>query len=1245
MKTINPSGCRITLRFLFVTAIFGLSSGWFLPDKAAAQVIKRGERPPIDIMSVPDDAMEQGIIRIKFSRSAEALLDNHLPSTDPRGIVQFGLPGTDQLNRQFGVTEVRKTFAAAMQNTRFADRHRAWGFHLWYDLIVSERTDLRAMVSAYTLPGEIELSEPVYRKHLIGNVMNPIQLPPETGLNYTPNDPQYNAQWHYHNTGQQGGTTDADIDLPEAWNINRGDTEVIVAIVDQGIQYTHPDLAGNMWSGIGYNFVDDSPTIVPGDHGTHVAGTVAANTNNGTGVSGVAGGDGSGNGVRLMSCQVFIGSSGGSGFENAPVYAADNDAAISQNSWGYNSSGYYEQAVLDAIDYFNANGGGSLLNGGITIYAAGNSGTPGQWYPAYYSGAFSVAATNNQDQKAYYSNYDSWIDIAAPGGETIAVIERGVLSCLTGSSYGFYQGTSMACPHVSGVAALIISLAPGQLYPQDIKDILTSTADDIDALNPDYTGMLGSGRMNAYEALLATQDYINPLLPAAPQNFSAEAQNENQINLNWQPNTASDIVMLAWNSTNNFGIPSGNYLPGQSIPGGGTVLYEGTLTDFEHSGLEPATTYYYALWSKNTGYYSAVSRKANATTSCGILDLPFSESFGGFALPNCWSQQNPGASTDHWSFSATNLAAGAVQGEAKCYWQGGGSATRLVTPPINTLGVNSIDLTFSHLLDDYGTGATLRVQSSTDGINWTNEAWSMISVDNTNKGPFITQTTVESNLNSPVTYIAFTVEGNISAIDNWYIDDITAEAVNMDLPVVITSPVTDITDATATSGGEVVFEGTSEVTARGVCYGTSPDPALSDNFTVNGQGTGAFISQMINLSPITTYYVRAYATNGSGTAYGNNIEFSTNCGIVSLPFDENFNNATFPECWSQTSTISDRWTVSNSANAGGAPNEMMALWTDGTGISRLIAPPLNTNGFSELTLTFRHFFDDWDSGLIYKIQSSSDGLSWTDESWVNESGNGNESGVISTPITYNLGSTTYIAWVLEGDHYNFDAWYIDGISIEGTSSDKTLNLSLFIEGFWNGSGMNQAQDVDQDENIFNKFNGTTVDTLSVYLAEANAPWAIVYAAHAVSINTDGSLIIPVPAAFTGSYYIVIDHHSSVETWSAMPIDFSGTTVDFDFTTAEGQAYGSNQKSMGSVWAIYTGDVGDDEYIEFLDVVAIYNLSVAAFFGYSLFDLDGNGYIEFLDYIIAHNNSVNGVGMNTPPNPAKRPGNFSGKRIE
>ncbi len=205
------------------------------------------------------------------------------------------------------------------------------------------------------------------------------------------------------------------------------------------------------------------------------------------------------------------------------------------------------------------------------------------------------------------------------------------------------------------------------------------------------------------------------------------------------------------------------------------------------------------------------------------------------------------------------------------------------------------------------------------------------------------------------------------------------------------------------------------------------------------------------------------------------------------------------------------------------------------------------------------------------------------------------------------------------------------------SAGKTLNLKAYIEGFWNGSGMNQAQDVDQDENIFNKFSGTTVDTLSVYLAEADAPWATLFAAHEVSINTDGSMVISVPESLSGNYYIVIDHHSSIETWSALPVDFSGTTIDYDFTNAAEQAYGSNQKSMGTVWALYSGDVNDDEYIEFLDVVPIYNLSTTGFFGYSLFDIDGSGYIEFFDYIMANNNSIIGAGMNTPPNPAKRPG--------
>jgi len=700
-------------RILMFIAVIALSvSAFAIPDNHPTEV-KKGERPPIDVSSIPDQAIEPGIIRIKFNSTLENYLDNTMFSSNPDGSVRFGISGIDQLNQQFGVVQIRKTFEATLQNTQYTSRHRLWGFHLWYDLIVPAGTDIRSMVMAYASKNEIEVSEPVYKKQLIGADINPVKTQStgnigadpagDAGLNYVPNDPRYNEQWHYHNTGQQSGTVDADIDLPEAWDITKGNNSVVVAVIDEGISYTHTDLAANMWPGNGYNFVTNTSTISPGDHGTHVAGTIAANTNNGTGVSGIAGGTGTGNGVRLMSCQVFTTSSSG-GFENAPIWAADHGAAISQNSWGYTSVGYYEQVVLDAIDYFNANGGGTVLNGGITIFAAGNSSSSGQWYPGYYSGTFSVAATNNQDIKAWYSNYDTWVDISAPGGETDAVAARGVLSSLTGNTYGFYQGTSMACPHVSGVAALILSLAPGVLTPQDLKNILTTTTDNIYPLNPTYTGKLGSGRLNAYQALLTAQGYVNPLLPAAPVSLTATAVSTSQINLTWAPNAANDVVMLAYNTTNTFGVPTGNYTPGQTISGGGTILYEGTLTSFQHLSLNTATPYYYSLWSKNGGYYSAVSRKASATTLCGTIStFPWTEGFeNGGVIPNCWTQEQVASSGIDWTFITGNGGSNPASAHTGTYnaclkdASSASNLTKLITPPINLTGVTGPTLTFWH---------------------------------------------------------------------------------------------------------------------------------------------------------------------------------------------------------------------------------------------------------------------------------------------------------------------------------------------------------------------------------------------------------------------------------------------------------------------------------------------------------------------------------------------------------------------
>ncbi|MGC9361962.1 MAG: S8 family serine peptidase, partial [Candidatus Syntrophosphaera sp.] len=423
---------------------------------------------------------------------------------------------------------------------KFTQSHRQWGLHLWFLLEFESDEDIRDIIMSYReMKDMVEWAEPEYKKRLSSAESTLVSAMEQTLARWTPNDPYYGYQWHYHNTGQTGGTVDADIDLPEAWDLEKGHPDVVVAVIDQGIQTNHPDLAGNMWinsgetpgNGIdddsngyvddiyGYNFAGGTGTISAGDHGCHTGGTIGAVTNNGTGVSGIAGGSGSGDGVRLMSCQVFSTSNGG--FELAPIYAADNGAAISQNSWSYTSEGVYDQSVLDAIDYFNANGGGAVMTGGITIFAAGNDGSSGNWYPACYSGCFAVAATNHEDVRSYYSNYDTWVDVSAPGGETY-VEEEGVLSAVSGSSYAFYQGTSMACPHASGVAALVVSYlhrAGSSITNTELANLLRNTTDDHYYANPSYVGMLGTGRINAHSALLAA----DPTLPActitAPSNY------------------------------------------------------------------------------------------------------------------------------------------------------------------------------------------------------------------------------------------------------------------------------------------------------------------------------------------------------------------------------------------------------------------------------------------------------------------------------------------------------------------------------------------------------------------------------------------------------------------------------------------------------------------------------------------------------------------------------------------------------
>lgn len=359
----------------------------------------------------------------------------------------------------------------------------------------------------------IEYAEPNYRLYSAETTSDkPIAIP---------NDDYYEELWGLHNTGQTGGYNDADIDAPAAWKTARG-TGVVVGVIDSGIDPNHPDLQNNLWTnpgeipndGIdndgngyiddyyGYDFVnEDENPFDDNGHGTHVAGTIAAEANNNTGIIGVA------PEAKIMSLKFL--SSDGSGFTTDAIraidYAVMMGADITNNSWG---GGGYSYALYDAIE--NAEKAGQLF-----VAAAGNGGQDGigdnnDFYPSYpasydLDNIISVAATDDRDSLSLFSNYGpNSVDIAAPGDE--------ILSTLPGG-YDYFSGTSMAAPHVTGVASLILSQNPN-LTSDEVKNALLSSVDPISSLQ---NITVSGGRLNAYQALIDSQPQTN--------NFSFETGN------------------------------------------------------------------------------------------------------------------------------------------------------------------------------------------------------------------------------------------------------------------------------------------------------------------------------------------------------------------------------------------------------------------------------------------------------------------------------------------------------------------------------------------------------------------------------------------------------------------------------------------------------------------------------------------------------------------------------------------------
>lgn len=496
-------------------------------------------------------------------------------------------------------------------------------------------------------------------------IMRPTLTPNDLGPASGTND-----QWGLHK-----------IQAQLAWNITTGNTQVKVAIVDDAVLTTHPDLVPNLLAG--YDVADNDANAMPNEtgmsHGTHVAGIVSASTNNGVGIASI------GFSVKIIPIKSSNSSEFISDAYAGVVWAYQNDADVINMSWGGSGFSQTGQNIIN----------NAYAAGCVNVAAAGNDNVTTIFYPAGYNNVISVASTTTNDAKSSFSNYGSWVDISAPGSAIRSTYFTGNYT----PSYADLQGTSMASPMVAGLCALVKSVNP-QMTQTQIQNCVLTTADNINSANGSYLGQLGSGRINAYQAVLCAQTTINAP-PIAVVN-------------------AANTVKCPGGNVQFFGSSIGG-LPTSyswSFPGGipSTSTAQNPVINYPSLG-----TYNVSLTLTNAFGTDTETLNNYIEVSTNGTDIFFTEDFetGSFAQ-NGWTLENPDNSLSWEIVTVAGSVSGSKSAGINLFnYNAPGQRDGMISPVLDFSGHNNILLNFQHAHRRYSAdfSDSLIIKVSVDGGN------------------------------------------------------------------------------------------------------------------------------------------------------------------------------------------------------------------------------------------------------------------------------------------------------------------------------------------------------------------------------------------------------------------------------------------------------------------------------------------------------------------------------------------------